>query len=99
MACELAEGRGQGLEGGMGQLGKLGIVIQEERPGPLPMEEAFCPWAVAVRRYTVRVGRNPWPLVGIGRFIVASRALSTLALLHISEPTRLLSTSYALFCL
>ena len=38
------------------------------------IEDTFCPWAVAVRRYTVRVGATSWPFVGIGHFIVANRA-------------------------
>ena len=33
------------------------------------------------------------------RLVTLSRELRELSLIHISEPTRLLSTSYAVFCL
>src|SRR5678815_2830113 len=35
----------------------------------------------------------------IVRAVVAHRAVGSLSLIHISEPTRLLSISYAVFCL
>src|SRR5678815_187102 len=39
-------------------------------------------------------GAKPWKQKGTGR----ARAGSSLSLIHISEPTRLLSISYAVFC-
>src|SRR5674536_216258 len=43
-----------------------------------------------------RVGSGSWTT---GTSVTVARAGATLSLIHISEPTRLLSISYAVFCL
>ena len=35
--------------------------------------EAFRPWAVAVRKYTLRMGLASWPLTGFGCYIAATK--------------------------
>ncbi len=35
--------------------------------------EAFRPWAVAVRKYTLRMGLASWPLAGFGCYIAATK--------------------------
>ena len=40
---------------------------------PEKINGAFCPWSLAVKKYTLRVGVSSWPLAGIGCFIIATK--------------------------
>jgi hypothetical protein len=40
---------------------------------PEKINGAFCPWSLAVKKYSLRVGVSSWPMAGFGCFIIATK--------------------------